>query len=379
MNGELEVKLNGGDGTNLVPVETAAGTASANAEEPADEVSVPLTEAMLSHEEVTTVKEKGSHMFLRAVCGILAAAGVISYGYLGYRGVSYMRSVGLTRAVLTGIFGGEMVTVPPQVMPEETVPPAAEDTVDPPEREYLELSSEDIGITDPDAVFNETGYDLDAESVEAWTTPYRSGDTVLVIHTHGTEAYAPEGDIPADDDFRSDDPENNIVAVGTAFAENLRSHGINVIHCKKMFDLESYIDAYARSGDAVSRFMAAYPEISYVVDIHRDAVIRQDGTVVRSDGGSGAQLMIVCGTDEMGADFSRWRENFAFGRRYQQLLFEKDPHIVRHMNLRGASFNQQLCEHYLLLEVGTCGNTLEEAKAAAETAAASFADLLRGE
>lgn len=360
MNGELGLKLYDNDGTTLVPIED--GPISADAENAA----VP--------DEASANNGRGLRNLRRGLCGLLAVAGVLSYGYLGYRGAIYLASDGLSRAVFDGVFGGRIAAVTPLPVPEETLPPA-EDEAD---AEYLTLSSEDIGITDPDVVFNETGYDPDSESVAAWATPYSTGDTVLVIHTHGTEAYAPEGDVPADEDFRSDDPESSIVAVGAAFAENLRERGINVIHCREMFDRESYIDAYAESASAVAEYMGEYPGIAYVIDIHRDAVIRRDGTVVRSDGGSGAQLMIVCGTDEMGADFPRWRENYAFGREYQRLLFERDPRLVRHMNLRGASFNQQLCEHYLLLEVGTCGNTLAEAISAARTAADSFADLLLG-
>lgn len=374
MNGELGLKLYDNEGTTLVPeAEPLDEPISADAEDAADTVeSVILDDARPRN-------GRGFRNLRRGLCGILAVAGVLSYGYLGYRGALYMSSDGISAAVFDGVFGGRIAVVSPQTVPQETVPPSAEDEADSPASEYLAVSSEDIGITDPDAVFNETKYDLDSESLAAWATPYSAGDTVLVIHTHGTEAYAPEGDVPADEDFRSEDTDNNIVAVGAAFAENLSARGINVIHCREMFDRESYIDAYARSSSAVAEYMQKYPEISYVIDIHRDAVIRQNGTVVRSDGGSGAQLMIVCGTDEMGADFPGWRKNYAFGREYQRLLFERDPRLVRHMNLRGASFNQQLCEHYLLLEVGTCGNTLTEAITAAESAADSFADLLLGE
>ena len=246
----------------------------------------------------------------------------------------------------------------------------------------VKISSENIGCSEPNAVFNETGFDLASLSVTASSavTEFGENSAVLIIHTHGTECYAPEGDtVSADENFRRDDPAENVVAVGKAFAEILEENGVRAIHCTEMFDRESYIDAYVRSARAVKEYMEKYPEITCVVDIHRDAVIRSDGTVIKSDGDGKAQLMIVCGTGEMGADFPDWRGNFLFGREFQKKLFENDPSIVRHMNLRSASFNQQLCDRYLLLEVGTCGNTLEEAKTSARIAASTFAELLLGE
>lgn len=318
----------------------------------------------------------------RILSGILCLSGAATYCYLGICGVRYMTNGGFAALAGSRIFGGvvdvvEPIPVPEDVAPEETEP-IQNDSAN---AEYLSIATADIGTADPGAIFNETDYDPDTAAVPAVSVipEFLPGDTVLLIHTHGTEGYAPDGQVPADEDFRTDDPENSVVAVGSAFAEILRERGIEVIHCKEMFDAESYIDAYDRSAEAVKRYMAEYPEITCVIDIHRDAVIREDGTVVRSDGGSGAQLMIVCGTDEMGADFPDWRENLAFGQAYQRRLSEGASGLVRHMNLRSASFNQQLADRYLLLEVGTCGNTLSEALASAEIAADTFADLILGE
>jgi len=38
------------------------------------------------------------------------------------------------------------------------------------------------------------------------------------------------------------------------------------------------------------------------------------------------------------------------------------PGLMRPINLRSVSFNEQLLPGYVLLEAGACGNTLEEAK-----------------
>ena len=327
--------------------------------------------------EDTAKKKVGfAHIISRMICAFLAFVGIASYVWAGYKGFKYFADGNFEQIALAAVFGGRITMVEADPLTYET---EYDDEEQPYTAEkYLKLSREDIGCSTPDIIHNETDYRIPDSIITSKVSGYRHGDTVLIIHTHGTEAFAPEGDIPEDEDFRTDDITQNIVAVGSAFAKILESKGVNVIHSTEMFDESSYVDAYKRSGAAVVDYMKKHPDISYVFDIHRDAVVRTDGTVVGSDGGSGAQLMLVMGTDEMGADFPDWRDNLLFGRQYQHRLYERDPKLIRHMNLRGASFNQQLCDKYILLEVGTSGNTLAEAVASAEVAADVFADMILG-
>lgn len=316
-----------------------------------------------------------------ACCALLGIIGVLCYIGLGCEAVRYLRDGGFGRVVASSIFGGSLTMV--EALPEPYIPTedggteTETDGENSANAEYIGAVSADIGCDEPSDVFNETKYSADiSDSAVAASVPEADGKrAVLIIHTHGTEAYAAENGGAADG-FRSTDTETNIVAVGKAFAEKLAECGVRAYHCETMFDEEEYISAYERSAKAVLEYRERYPDIAYVLDIHRDAVIRENGAAVRSDGGCGAQLMIVCGTDEMGADFPDWRDNFAFGAAYQRRLWDRESRIVRHMNLRSASFNQQLCDRYLLLEVGTCGNTVEEAKASARIAAEELADLI---
>lgn len=324
------------------------------------------------------VATKHVKIFPRMICGILAVTGIVSYGYLGYLGIERMKNGGFSEVIARSVYGGIITSVSPVTKDSEGVAPVT-DEAEIPSSENLKILSENIGCDDPDAVFNETDYELEGNVISVSAVPkYDKEKTVLIIHTHGTEGYAAGADVSAGEDFRTNDPEQSVVKVGSAFAEILESKGIRTIHCTEMFDAESYVNAYSLSGEAVADYIREDPTVSYVIDIHRDAVIRENGAIVRSDNG-GAQLMIVCGTDEMGADFSQWRENFAFGMAYQHKLYEKAPNLVRHMNLRSASFNQQLCDRYLLLEVGTCGNTLSEAVDSAKIAAKVFADMILSE
>lgn len=89
-----------------------------------------------------------------------------------------------------------------------------------------------------------------------------------------------------------------------------------------------------------------------------------------------AQIMLVCGTDEMGADFPDWEENLSFALALQSAAHTKYPSMMRNINLRSASFNEQLASRYLLVEVGSAGNTLESAKEAGRRFAEVFAGVI---
>ncbi len=238
----------------------------------------------------------------------------------------------------------------------------------------------DMSAANMSHISNETAYSVSVEAllsesfpIEKLSTPsYDSGDavsvfapesepTVLIIHTHGTEGY---NDL-ATNNYRTNNTSRNVVAVGRVLAEKLREHGVNVLHCETMFDKNSYIKAYSNSFSAVSEYLSEYPSIKYVIDLHRDAIPASDGKgyarlVSEIDGKSCAQLMLVVGTDEAGAKHPRWRENLRTAFEVQKDMCESYPSLMRSVNLRRASFNQQLCNGYFILEAGNCENSIEE-------------------
>ena len=204
---------------------------------------------------------------------------------------------------------------------------------------------------------------------------------MLILHTHGTESYLPDGADSYDEDesFRSENTEENVVAVGRVFADTLRSAGISVIHDETMYDRDDFNAAYTSSRAAVYDWLEKYPSIRYVFDLHRDSVFTADGEnqkpVAEIGGETAAQIMLVVGTDQGGADHAGWRQNLTVAVAYQQLLNADYPTLARPICLRTASFNQQCLPGMLLLEIGACGNTLTEAKRAARLAALSFISL----
>jgi len=202
--------------------------------------------------------------------------------------------------------------------------------------------------------------------------PVTDAPLVLIVHTHGTEAFAPEGArwVPKTAIFRSEDTAENIVAVGAVMAEVLNDAGIPTLHCEIMHDRESYQRSYTLAADTIQRYLAEHPSIRYVFDVHRDAIVRTNGDYVRPitsiAGETSAQVMLLVGTDEKGADHPDWFDNFTVAAKLQTRLTAKYERFARPINIRGASFNEQSAPGSLLIEIGSAGNTLVEAKTAAK-------------
>lgn len=193
-----------------------------------------------------------------------------------------------------------------------------------------------------------------------------SSPTVLIIHSHGTECYLQSGDTyTKDTPTHSADTSINVVAVGKAIATVLKENGVETIHCETMFDKQSYSDSYDLSEQTVMEYIKKYPSIQYVFDVHRDSIVRENKEKLKPvtviDGIPTAQAMFVVGTNTSGADHPNWMDNLTVASIFQRCLIEQYGSIMRPINLRAASFNAEHAPGSILIEVGTCGNTIEEA------------------
>ena len=192
------------------------------------------------------------------------------------------------------------------------------------------------------------------------------GPLVLVLHTHACESYTQyETAYPENEQTRSTDTSQNVIAVGEEICNTLSDFGVSAIHCTLLHDSESFINAYSNSASSVKSYLEKYPSIRFVVDVHRDAIIRDDGESIKAvaeiSGEKYAQLMFVVGTNQLGHNHPDWQNNLSLALTLQQSIDSTYPSLCRSINLRNVPFNQQLSEGYLLLEVGTSANTMEEA------------------
>lgn len=226
------------------------------------------------------------------------------------------------------------------------------------------------GLTpDPEALLRENF----PSSVVPMSFSSRKEPKVLILHTHGTEAYSEDGATFYEDDggelARSEDVSANVVAVGKVLADALNEAGISALHCTVMHDQAQYKDSYARAKETVRRYLSEYPSIRLVIDLHRDSILKSDGSLVRpvtvADGEAAAQVMCVVGSNWSGGTYDTWERNLSLALKLRATLNEETPRLCRPVYLKSSTYNQELAPYSLLLEIGSSGNSLEEAKRAA--------------
>mgnify|MGYP004480717921 CR=1 FL=1 len=211
----------------------------------------------------------------------------------------------------------------------------------------------------------------------------QQGPQVLIVHSHASESYTmpPGQEYVPSGTFRTADRSCNMVRVGDELAAELSSYGISVVHDRTLHDGESYNDAYENSLASIQSYLAKYPSIVYVLDLHRDAADTPRGqlrTVAEVDGTRSAQLMLVVGSNASGRKHPDWERNLALALQLQTRLELCAPGITRPTVLRGQRFNQDLSTGALLVEVGAAGNTHAEALRAADVLAEAILSLADG-
>ncbi len=220
-------------------------------------------------------------------------------------------------------------------------------------------------------IANATDYEIDALSLVSSNIRYNASSkepSVLIMHTHGCETYSDLNGKGLGDDggYRSTKDGNNVVSIGETLSHELEKRGIKTIHDKTLCDYPSYNSAYKTGMGLNDWYLNRYPSIRFIFDIHRDAIIQSDQTPVKLTAEIGgekcAQAMIVCGTDKLGLSHPYWKDNLTLGLKIQKIANEKYPGLMRPLNLREERFNMHQTKGSLIFEIGTCANTMDEAK-----------------
>ena len=234
-------------------------------------------------------------------------------------------------------------------------------------------------------VSNSTSYEL---SVPELRKPFAAvlgeeGPQVLILHTHGSEAYTPVPgtEIVWSGDYRTTDYRYNVVKVGDEMAEVLGNAGLSVLHDRTLYDYPNYTGAYDRALASIRRYLEKYPSIRFVLDVHRDAIEDGQGNQYKAvsevEGvGVPAQMSLVMGSDGSGLEHPRWLENLRLAAAVQQDVLEHYPTLMRPVLLRNSRYNQHATSGSLLLEVGAAGNSPEEAALAGRLFAERLAAVL---
>ncbi len=208
---------------------------------------------------------------------------------------------------------------------------------------------------------------------------------VLIMHTHATEDYRLSAGLwfAPGDGARSTDRSINMCAVGRVMADTLNAAGICTLHDETLNDYPSYTGSYANSRAVVQQYLAQYPSIKVVLDVHRDAIERENGVrcapVCTIDGRQAAQVMIICGCDNgTSVQLPAWRQNLRFAAAWERSMEAKYPGFTRPVLFSYRFYNQDLTTGSLLIEIGGHGNNLNEALYAGYLAAQGLVDALLG-
>ena len=313
---------------------------------------------------------------IRRRCAALLAAALLLRGFL------YLRTAAVSPAV--GFWGAAIPYAVPEsqtALPSRQLPPLRFRDLpepEPPEPTFPDFAAEDA------AKISVTGscslpYDKAALLTAPLSLPDAAdGPQVLIVQTHTSEAYTqiPGREYEETELCRTLNPDHSVVRVGAEIAAVLEARGISVLHDSTVNDHPAYSGAYDRMEAVIRSYLADYPSIRMVLDVHRDAFYAPDGSLGGTAKDGRAQIMLVVGTNEGGLYHPDWQGNLSFALKLESLLQTDDPGLSRGISLCPQRYNQHLTPLSLLCEFGAAGDTLEEALAAAGDFADSLADLL---
>ena len=215
-----------------------------------------------------------------------------------------------------------------------------------------------------------------------WNSP---DPQILIMHTHATEDYRLSAGLwyRPGDGSRTTDRDLNMCAVGRVMADTLNAAGLNTLHDETLNDYPSYTGSYANSRAVVQQYLARYPSIKVVLDVHRDAIETENGSrmapVCTVDGRQAAQVMIICGCDNgTTVQLPDWRQNLRVAAAWERAMEGMYPGFTRPVLFSYRFYNQDLTTGSLLIEIGGHGNNLNEALYAGQLAAKGLAAALLG-
>ncbi len=228
---------------------------------------------------------------------------------------------------------------------------------------------------------NETTYAPDIYSLLYAPLSFKNPE-ILIVHTHGSESYKNDNlnYYHETDSDRTTDTQLNVVRIGEELSKELNKYGFKVTHAKDINDYPSYNKSYNKTLEVINYHLKNNQNIQIVLDIHRDSIVKNDGTKLKFtskiNNENVAQVMIVCGTNQAGLENDTWQENLKFALKMQNYMETYYPGFARPLNLRQERFNTHATTGSMIIEVGTSGNTLQEALQSTKYLAKTIKEIL---
>lgn len=200
---------------------------------------------------------------------------------------------------------------------------------------------------------------------------------ILIYHTHASEGFA---------DSRPGEAKDTVRGVGDLLTEILEEkYGYCVLHDTTVFDRKNGEDnrnyAYNDALVYLEELLNKYPSVEVIIDLHRDAGEKRVAIV---NGKPTAKVMLFNGlcrnvNGELGYLPNKYlKDNLAFSFQMKVIGDELYPGLMNRIFLKDYRYNMHLAKRYLLIELGTEKNTVQEAKNAMEPLAEVLAQILGG-
>ena len=197
------------------------------------------------------------------------------------------------------------------------------------------------------------------------------GPQILIYHTHSQEAFA---------DSVPGDVNTGIVGVGECLTKILtEQYGYRVLHNTGQYDVETRDNAYSRALPAVEQILAENPSIQVIIDLHRDAYVEGAQLTCSYAGRKSANLMVLIGKGDSFQEKPHFQENYALACALTEKINGLCPGLGREVMVKTGRYNQHFSDHSLLIEVGSNGNTLEEALSSMPILADAIEEVLCGQ
>ncbi len=267
----------------------------------------------------------------------------------------------------------------------QSVPEVAEPEVEP---ETLAYFARGTGLPeDASQCFQQVDEDGTLElkmgySIPKLTYTPREKPTVLIYHTHATEAYRQEEANPytpigAVSECRTYNKSFNVCSVGAALAEQLTTLGYEVTHDSTNVEKPVFTTSYRRSLLIIRK----YPPMDLYIDLHRDWVRNDAQNTVLVEGQPAAKFFFVVGTGigTYEGEYERkpdWALNYRFAQDVTAQVNRSEFLMCRPPMVKVGRFNQQRGLS-LLVELGNNNNTLAEALQAVPVLANGIDEVLR--
>ncbi len=214
---------------------------------------------------------------------------------------------------------------------------------------------------------------LDGDNKEE-KPPVKNGELsrplVAVYCTHNSEAYTPTEGLD-----KLEGKNAGVFQAAYSIKLKLESLGIGTILCETIHDYPSWAMSYANSLASLKELKEAYPSLQVFVDVHRDVKPAGGTTVLKTEKGRAAKIMLVVGSDKR-LEHPNWRQNLAFAQKIGEKLEGMAPGILRGVRVQDGRYNQHFSPYGILLEMGSTENSLEEARFSAEIVAEVLAEAI---